>query len=70
MVLQFQANGSGSLPASGSADFKQQPFAAANYSSALSEKLSWRLDSHGKAISPDSIKKRGLKVFIRSQNGF
>ncbi|BDA47382.1 probable phosphoenolpyruvate carboxylase [Coccomyxa sp. Obi] len=52
-----KANGSGSLPASGSAEFKQQ-----TYSSALSEKLSWRLDSHGKAISPDSIKKRGLKA--------
>jgi hypothetical protein len=30
--------------------------------SALSEGLAWRLDSAGKALSPDTIKKRGLKV--------
>ncbi|EIE23489.1 putative phosphoenolpyruvate carboxylase [Coccomyxa subellipsoidea C-169] len=43
-------------------DLKQQAFAAGVQKSALSDSLSWRLDSHGKAVSPDTIKKRGLKV--------
>ena len=64
-MLHMQANGNGSsggMRASSSADFKQHAFAAGVQKSALSDSLSWRLDSHGKAVSPDTIKKRGLKV--------